>query len=70
MTGVALMSVCVLGLVGCTGTVALGPDAIKGKKVDATVDMNEVQAAYIGSGSAGNGAGGAPRAAATARRPW
>ena len=52
---VALMGACVLGLAGCAGNVALGPDAVKGKTVDATVDMQEVQAAYIGSGSAGTG---------------
>jgi hypothetical protein len=34
---------------------ALGPDAVKGKTVDATVEMQEVQAAYIGSGNAGTG---------------
>ena len=50
-----LWSACVLGLAGCAGNVELGPDAVKGKTVDATVDMEEVQAAYIGSGSAGKG---------------
>lgn len=52
---VALVSACVVYLAGCVGNVELGPDAVKGKKVDATVDMNEVQAAYIGSGATGNG---------------
>ena len=52
---VALVSACALHLAGCTGSVALGPDAVQGKPVDATVDMQEVQAAYIGSGSAGTG---------------
>jgi hypothetical protein len=52
---VALVSACVLPLAGCAGNVALGPEAVKGKTVDATVDMQEVQAAYIGSGSAGKG---------------
>ena len=52
---VALASACALHLAGCTGSLALGPDAVKGKTVDATVDMQEVQAAYIGSGTAGNG---------------
>ena len=55
VTRVALASACVLHLAGCTGSLALGPDAVKGKTVDATVDMQEVQAAYIGSGTAGNG---------------
>ncbi len=55
---VALVSACGLYLAGCAGNaggVALGPDAVKGKTVDGTVDMKEVQAAYIGSGSAGTG---------------
>ena len=55
VTRVALVSACVLHLVGCTGSVALGPDAVKGKTPDGTVDMEEVQAAYIGSGSVGTG---------------
>jgi hypothetical protein len=55
VTGGALVSACVLGLAACTGTVALGPDAVKGKTVDAMIDMQEVQAAYIGSGSTGTG---------------
>jgi hypothetical protein len=55
VTRVALASACVLHLAGCTSSLALGPDAVKGKTVDATIDMQEVQAAYIGSGSAGNG---------------
>ena len=51
----ALVSVCCLWLAGCTGNVALGPDAVKGKVPDGTVEMHEVQAAYIGSGSGGAG---------------
>ena len=56
---VLVVSSCVLSLAGCAagggGSIALGPDAVKGKTVDATIDMREVQAAYIGSGSAGTG---------------
>lgn len=52
---VALVSACVLYLTGCVGSVELGPDAVKGQTPDGTVDMQEVQAAYIGSGSAGTG---------------
>src|SRR5262245_30180697 len=55
---VAVVSSCVLSLSGCAGSagnIALGPDAVKGKTVDATIDMREVQAAYIGSGTAGTG---------------
>jgi hypothetical protein len=52
---VALMSACVLSLAGCAGDIALGPEAVKGQTPDGTVDMQEVQAAYIGSGSGGTG---------------
>jgi hypothetical protein len=52
---VGLVSVCVLQIAGCAGNIELGPDAVKGKTPDGTVDMQEVQAAYIGSGSAGTG---------------
>ena len=52
---VALISACVLSVAGCAGRVELGPDAVKGQTPDATVEMREVQAAYIGSGSAGTG---------------
>lgn len=60
MSRVALVGACVLYLAGCTGSVgtggvALGPDAVKGKAPDGTVEMQEVQAAYIGSGIAGTG---------------
>ena len=51
----ALASVCFLWLAGCTGGVALGPDAVKGQTPDGFVEMHEVQAAYIGSGSGGGG---------------
>jgi hypothetical protein len=55
LTRVALLSACVLHVAGCTGNIQLGPDAVKGKTPDGTVDMQEVQAAYIGSGAAGTG---------------
>ena len=55
VTPALLLGACVLYLAGCAGNVELGPDAVKGKTVDGTVDMKEVQAAYIGSGAAGNG---------------
>jgi hypothetical protein len=51
----ALASACFLWLAGCTGNVALGPDAVKGQTPDGFVEMHEVQAAYIGSGSGGGG---------------
>src|SRR5215475_526252 len=55
MACLTLVSMCVLYLAGCTGNVALGPDAVKGKTPDGFVEMHEVQAAYIGSGSGGAG---------------
>jgi hypothetical protein len=55
MACLMLVSVCVLSFVGCTGSVALGPDAVKGKTPDGFIEMHEVQAAYIGSGSGGGG---------------
>lgn len=54
-TRMTLVSACVLSLAGCAGNIELGPDAVKGKTPDGTVDLQEVQAAYIGSGSAGSG---------------
>ena len=51
----ALVSASVLFLAGCVGNVALGPDAVKGQTPDGGVEMHEVQAAYIGIGSAGTG---------------
>ena len=50
-----LASVCVLWLAGCTGNMALGPDAVKGKVPDGSIEMHEVQAAFMGSGSGGAG---------------
>ena len=55
MSRLVVASVCFLWLAGCTGGVALGPDAVKGKTPDGATEMHEVQAAYIGSGSGGAG---------------
>ena len=51
----ALAVVVLTSLVGCVGGVEVGPKAIEGKQPDAFVEMHEVQAAYIGSGSTGEG---------------
>ncbi|MEW6269492.1 MAG: hypothetical protein AB1689_09380 [Thermodesulfobacteriota bacterium] len=40
---------------GCMGSVKVGPDAVAGQTPDAYVTMQQVQAAYIGSGSTGSG---------------
>ena len=42
-------------LAGCAGSVKVGPDAVAGLTPDGTVDMRQVQVAYIGSGGGGNG---------------
>jgi hypothetical protein len=55
MARFVLVSACALYLAGCTGNIAVGPEAIQGKTPDGTVTMQEVQAAYIGSGSEGTG---------------
>lgn len=39
----------------CTSQVALGPEAVAGKTPDGTIEMREVQVAYLGSGSSGGG---------------
>jgi hypothetical protein len=53
-----------LGLFGAAGAVvagactpqgAIGPDAVAGKTPDGTVELSEVQVAYVGSGSNGRG---------------
>jgi hypothetical protein len=46
-----------LGLVAACSSqgVSLGPDAVAGKVPDGSVEMREVQVAYIGSGSSGGG---------------
>src|SRR5262249_23247475 len=50
-----LVGVCLLCLAGCAGNIELGPDAVKGKVRDGTIEMHEVQAAYLASGSGGAG---------------
>lgn len=42
-------------LAGCEANVAVGEAAIAGQRPDATVEFQEVQAAYIGSGGGGSG---------------
>ncbi len=51
----ALIAISLLSVAGCTGSVKLGPEAVAGLTPDGTVDMNEVQVAYIGSGGGGSG---------------
>jgi hypothetical protein len=42
-------------LAACTTSVKVGPQAVAGLASDGTVDMNEVQAAYIGNAGGGSG---------------
>jgi hypothetical protein len=44
----------VIGLTGCSSS-GIGPQSVAGMQPVGTVDMRQVQAAYIGSGSTGNG---------------
>jgi len=44
-----------LSLTGCTGSVQVGPAAIAGLSPDGTVNMDQVQVAYIGSAGGGSG---------------
>jgi hypothetical protein len=44
-----------VSLAACSSSIKVGPEAVAGLTPDATVDMREVQVAYIGSGGGGNG---------------
>ncbi len=52
-----LVAIAALAVVAsCTSQgVKLGPDAVAGQRPDARIEMQEVQVAYIGSGSSGGG---------------
>lgn len=53
---VAIVTVCSLGvLAACSSSVKIGPEAVAGLTPSGTVDMNEVQVAYIGSAGGGSG---------------
>lgn len=41
--------------VACQSSIQVGPQAVAGLTPSGTVDMNEVQVAYIGSGGGGSG---------------
>jgi hypothetical protein len=53
MVGFALSALLLLG--GCSSSVKLGPEAVAGLPPDGTVDMEQVQAAFIGSAGGGSG---------------
>lgn len=46
---------CLLALGGCQGNVKVGEQAVAGLTPDATITMDEVQVAYIGTGGGGSG---------------
>ncbi|MGE0415167.1 MAG: hypothetical protein AB7O80_00045 [Acetobacteraceae bacterium] len=51
-----LFAALAIGLAGCAGeSVKIGPEAVAGLRPDATVEMNQVQVAYIGSAGGGQG---------------
>ena len=51
--GLALAAV--LPLVGCSSSQNTGQQSLDGKQLDGTVEMEQVQAAFIGSGGGGSG---------------
>lgn len=50
-----LTAAALLLVTGCAGSVKLGPEAVAGLRPDASVEMQQVQAAFIGSGGGGTG---------------
>jgi hypothetical protein len=44
-----------LSLAGCSSSVKVGPEAVAGLMPDGTVDMQQVQVAYLASGGGGSG---------------
>ncbi len=51
----AALAAAMLALSACTGSVKVGPEAVAGLTPDGTVDMREVQVAYLASGGGGQG---------------
>ena len=49
------VAVAVLALAGCSASGKVGPDAVAGLTPSGTVEMKQVQAAFIGSGGGGTG---------------
>jgi hypothetical protein len=50
-----LAIVALLPFAGCSSSQSTDQQSLKGKQPDGTVDMNQVQAAFIGSGGGGSG---------------
>jgi hypothetical protein len=53
MFGLAIAAM--LPFAACSSSQTIGPQSLNGKQPDGTVDMNQVQAAFIGSGGGGSG---------------
>ena len=49
------LAAALLSLTACATSVKVGPEAVAGLTPDGTVDMNEVQVAYLGSAGGGTG---------------
>ena len=55
MIGLASTAMMLLMLGGCQSSMKVGPQAVAGLTPDATIDMQEVQVAYLASGGGGTG---------------
>jgi hypothetical protein len=53
--GRSWLALALLFLSACSGSVKLGPQAVAGLTPDGTIDMQEVQVAYLASGGGGSG---------------
>jgi hypothetical protein len=53
--GFCLAFAALLLFVGCSRSPSIDPQSLNGRQPDGTVDMNQVQAAFIGSGGGGSG---------------
>jgi hypothetical protein len=51
----AIALIVLLPLAACSSSVKVGPEAVAGLPPDGTVEMNQVQAAFIGSAGGGSG---------------
>jgi hypothetical protein len=52
---IALALAALASLAGCSSSIKVGPEAVAGLAPSGTVDMSQVQAAFIGSGGGGTG---------------
>src|SRR6185437_12306173 len=50
-----LLMTVLLAAAACSSSDSAGPKTVEGKSPDGTVEMTQLQAAYIGSGSGGHG---------------